>query len=88
MFALTFCKKKILQILHVDYTELFSVNFRCETCVEQLFFRGSGPCPRCGRILKKNEFRDQVFEDTYVEKEIAIRKKFIKELEKRRISYT
>lgn len=52
---------------------------RCESCVEQLFFRGSGPCYQCKRILKKIEFRDQVFEDTYIEKEVQIRKKYLKE---------
>ncbi|CAF0750264.1 unnamed protein product [Brachionus calyciflorus] len=52
----------------------------CETCVEQLFFRGSGLCPKCNRTLKKNEFRDKIFEDTYIEKEVAIRRKYYKDL--------
>ena len=32
-------------------------------------------CPKCGRLLKKIDFRDQIFEDTYIEKEISISKK-------------
>jgi CDK-activating kinase assembly factor MAT1 len=47
--------------------------------VEQLFFRGSGPCHKCGKVLKKNEFRDKVFDDAFIEKEVAIRKKHLKE---------
>ena len=54
----------------------------CETCMEQTFFRGSAPCPnaKCGRVLKKNEFRDKIFDDAYIEKEVAIRKKYVKDL--------
>lgn len=52
---------------------------RCESCVESLFYRGSGACPKCQKILKKNDFRELVFEDTYIEKEVQIRKKYIKE---------
>ncbi len=33
----------------------------------------------CNKIIKKTDFRDQVFEDTYVEKEVVIRKKIMKE---------
>lgn len=51
----------------------------CETCVEQLFFRGSATCPTCNKSLKKADYREQVFEDSYVEKEIAIRKKILKD---------
>lgn len=53
--------------------------FRCESCVEQLFFRGSGACPKCSKLLKKAEFRDLIYEDTYIEKEVTIRKKIMKE---------
>lgn len=44
-----------------------------------MFFRGSAPCPKCARTLKKADFREQVFEDSYIEKEILIRKKMMKE---------
>ena len=39
-------------------------------------------CPnsKCGRLLKKSEFRLQEFEDNYIEKEVSIRKKVKKEL--------
>ena len=39
-------------------------------------------CPnsKCGRLLKKSEFRLQEFEDNYIEKEVSIRKKVMKEL--------
>lgn len=52
---------------------------RCETCVEALFVKGSGICPECGTALRKNNFRVQLFEDPFIEKEIEIRKKILKE---------
>lgn len=36
----------------------------CEACVELIFTRESAQCPDCGRTLKKNGFRTQLFEDT------------------------
>lgn len=41
--------------------------------------RAAGPCPECGVSLRKNLFRLQQFEDSYVEKEVDIRKKVLKE---------
>ena len=32
-----------------------------------------------GEIIKKTDFRDQIYEDTYIEKEVTIRKKIMKE---------
>jgi predicted amidophosphoribosyltransferase len=58
---------------------------RCDSCVEQLFYRGSGSCPNCGQQLKKSDFREQVFDDTYIEKEIVVRKKLLKEYRKKNI---
>ena len=47
--------------------------------MEQLFYRGTGQCFKCQKLLKKSDFRDLVYEDTYIEKEVAIRKKIMKE---------
>ncbi|KAF6068967.1 CDK-activating kinase assembly factor MAT1 family protein [Candida albicans] len=33
------------------------------------------PYPKCGKILRKNKFKQQIFEDLIIEKEIDIRKK-------------
>jgi len=52
---------------------------RCENCVEVLFIRGSANCPECGVILRRNNFRLQLFEDASVEKEVDIRRKVLKE---------
>ncbi|XP_022107788.1 CDK-activating kinase assembly factor MAT1-like [Acanthaster planci] len=51
----------------------------CENCVEILFVRGSGACPSCNTPLRKNQFRVQEFEDAYVEKEVDIRKRILKD---------
>ncbi len=53
--------------------------YRCGDCVEVVFIRASGPCYECGVTLRKNQFRLQQFEDSYVEKEVDIRKKVLKE---------
>ncbi|OQV15430.1 CDK-activating kinase assembly factor MAT1 [Hypsibius exemplaris] len=52
----------------------------CENCVNQLFNRGSGPCPQCQVILKKDKFRVQFFEDAEMDKEVDIRRKVTQEL--------
>ena len=52
---------------------------RCETCVENKFSKGTGFCPTCKTDLKKNGFRYQIFEDPFVELEIDIRKRLLKE---------
>lgn len=49
----------------------------CESCVDRIFSLGPAPCPYpgCGKILRKNKFKQQVFEDLQVEKEIDVRKR-------------
>lgn len=41
--------------------------------------RGSGNCPVCNVTLRRVNFRIQFFEDAFIEKEIEIRKKVLKE---------
>ena len=50
----------------------------CESCVDRIFSLGPAPCPypKCGKILRKNKFKQQIFEDLIIEKEIDIRKKY------------
>jgi len=50
----------------------------CKNCVDNLFVRNSGPCPTCGRTLKKNNFWEQVLDDPIIERENYIRKKLRK----------
>ena len=52
---------------------------RCENCVELLFVRGSGACPQCNIALRRNNFRLQLFEDAFVEKDTDIRKRILRE---------
>lgn len=49
----------------------------CESCVDRIFSLGPAPCPypKCGKILRKNKFKKQVFDDLVIEREIDIRKK-------------
>nr|CAG4646511.1 EOG090X0BPM [Macrothrix elegans] len=55
----------------------------CEACVELLFAKGSGACPECKIPLRRNNFRVQLFEDSAVDKEVDIRKRILKEYNKR-----
>lgn len=49
----------------------------CESCVDRIFSLGPAPCPYagCGKILRKNKFKEQLFEDLAVEREVDVRKR-------------
>ncbi|XP_053620109.1 CDK-activating kinase assembly factor MAT1 isoform X2 [Plodia interpunctella] len=55
----------------------------CESCVDLLFLKGSGSCPECNVPLRRSNFRVQLFEDPMVEKEIDIRKRVLKDYNKK-----
>ncbi|KAM4665412.1 CDK-activating kinase assembly factor MAT1 isoform 1-T1 [Amazona ochrocephala] len=55
----------------------------CESCVELLFVRGAGNCHECDTLLRKSNFRVQLFEDPAIDKEVEIRKKVLKIYNKR-----
>jgi CDK-activating kinase assembly factor MAT1 len=44
---------------------------------------GSGSCPDCGVPLRRSNFRVQLFEDAFVEKEVDIRRRVLKDFNKR-----
>lgn len=49
----------------------------CESCVDRIFSLGPAPCPyaKCGKILRKNRFKKQIFDDINIEREVDIRKR-------------
>ncbi|OWR46937.1 CDK-activating kinase assembly factor MAT1 [Danaus plexippus] len=55
----------------------------CESCVDLLFLKGSGSCPDCNVPLRRSNFRVQLFEDSMVEKEMDIRKRVLKDFNKK-----
>jgi len=55
----------------------------CESCVDLLFVKGSGACPECGTPLRRSNYRLQIFEDSIVEKEIDIRKRILRDFNKK-----
>lgn len=55
----------------------------CESCVDLLFLKGSGSCPECKIPLRRNNFRVQLFEDSAVEKEVDIRKRVLRDFNKK-----
>ncbi|XP_075216954.1 CDK-activating kinase assembly factor [Lycorma delicatula] len=55
----------------------------CESCVDLLFLKGSGSCPECNVPLRRCNFRVQLFEDSTVEKEVDIRKRVLRDFNKK-----
>ncbi|XP_051164761.1 CDK-activating kinase assembly factor MAT1 [Leptopilina boulardi] len=55
----------------------------CESCVDLLFLKGSGSCPECNIVLRRTNYRVQLFEDPMVEKEIDIRKRVLRDFNKK-----
>ena len=51
----------------------------CTTCVDGLFHHPTAHCPECDKLLRRNEYRAQQFEDASVEREVDIRKRILKE---------
>lgn len=51
----------------------------CDACVDRIFALGPSPCPypNCDKILRRNKFKAQVFENLIVEKECDIRRRVI-----------
>ncbi|GMM50704.1 TFIIH/NER complex subunit [Starmerella bacillaris] len=52
----------------------------CEQCVDRIFSTGPAPCPYkgCGKVLRRQKFKTQVFEDLGVEKEVDSRQRVMK----------
>lgn len=51
----------------------FSIKNRCTNCVESIFKKHSALCYKCSRMLTKDDYRPQIFEDISVEREIMVR---------------
>lgn len=46
-------------------------------------FKGSGSCPECQVPLRRSNFRVQLFEDPVIEKEVDIRKRILRDYNKK-----
>eukprot|EP00095_Tigriopus_kingsejongensis_P003705 maker-scaffold382_size189932-snap-gene-0.30 protein:Tk03705 transcript:maker-scaffold382_size189932-snap-gene-0.30-mRNA-1 annotation:"cdk-activating kinase assembly factor" len=55
----------------------------CDSCVELLFAKGSGSCPECGIALRRVNFRHQLFEDASIDKEVDIRRRILRDFNKK-----
>ena len=73
------CDDNQFHLLPPPPTFSYSLLLSCKACVDALFTRPSAARPECGLALRRNLFRLQQFEDSYVEKEVEIRKKILKE---------
>ncbi|ORY17428.1 CDK-activating kinase assembly factor MAT1-domain-containing protein [Clohesyomyces aquaticus] len=56
----------------------------CESCVDRIFSHGPAACPiaGCKRTLRRARFREQTFEDLKVEREVDIRKRVARVMNK------
>ena len=52
------------------------------------WFQFLGACPQCNVPLRRSNFRVQLFEDASVEKEVDIRKKILKDFNKKEEDFT
>lgn len=61
----------------------------CESCVDRIFSLGPAPCPYagCGKILRKNKFKEQLFEDLAVEREVDVRKRVARTFNQREVDF-
>lgn len=52
----------------------------CESCVNRIFGSGPAPCPylNCGKRLRRQRFKSQIFEDLRVEREVDVRQRVTK----------
>lgn len=57
----------------------------CMTCVNRIFGQGPVKCPiiGCDKILRKNRFRKQTFEDIRIEREVDIRREVAEVMNRR-----
>lgn len=55
----------------------------CENCIELLFAKGVGNCPTCDVLLKRQQFRIQLYDDLIVEKDLQIRKRLLNDIQMR-----
>uniref|UniRef100_A0A8R1E6C5 RING-type domain-containing protein n=1 Tax=Caenorhabditis japonica TaxID=281687 RepID=A0A8R1E6C5_CAEJA len=47
----------------------------CKNCVDNIYALNSGNCHVCNRLLRKNGFREQIYEDPLIDKETHLRRK-------------
>lgn len=50
----------------------------CKNCVDNIFALNSGNCHVCNRVLRKNNFREQIYDDPLIDKETFLRRKLRK----------
>lgn len=50
----------------------------CKNCVDNIFALNSGNCHVCNRVLRKNGFREQIYDDPMIDKETFLRRKLRK----------
>lgn len=59
------------------------ININYNFFLYEIFSPGSGSCPECNIVLRRTNFRVQLFEDPMVEKEIDIRKRVLRDFNKK-----
>ncbi|ANZ75085.1 BA75_03106T0 [Komagataella pastoris] len=62
----------------------------CESCVDRFYSLGPSKCmyPNCNKILRRNKFKTQVFDDLSIEKECDVRSRVMKVFNKNEEDFT
>ena len=55
--------------------------------MERIYGHGAHPCPTCRKSLRRYDFKEQTFENLEVEKEVDIRKRILKQLNKEQTAF-
>lgn len=76
---------KVVKLRHqalLDVQSGLKVMARMTYMKLKFIFSGTGNCYECNQPLRRGNFKEQLFDDSNVEKEVEIRKKLLKEYNK------
>lgn len=60
----------------------------CEKCIELMFATGSAKCYQCPTPLKRGNFKQQLFQDSQVEKDINVRRDILRKFNKNQEAFS
>ncbi|XP_065195094.1 CDK-activating kinase assembly factor MAT1-like [Sycon ciliatum] len=77
------CRTSTFQNPHLKLMVNVCGHRLCTNCIEAVFTHPTSNCLDCGKLLRRSEFRAQLFEDASVEREVDIRKRILRDYNKR-----
>lgn len=77
-----YCLSKVCTTTNITFEHSSTVCVGPSLIIHWLVI-GSGSCPQCNVPLRRNNFRVQLFEDPMVEKEVDIRRRILRDFNKK-----